>query len=505
MHNSFIKYTFIFGVATFISRIFGFIRDAVIAFIFGANSLTDAFFVAWRLPNTLRQIFAEGGFNAVFIPVYISLKQYNIDDAQKYVSSMFSYYTLVLSIITALAVIFSKVIVLVIAPGLSKNSEILETASNCVKIVFPYLILIGFVSFFMALLNTKGRFFIPAVSPALLNLSFIVFSLFFSSYLGIYSLAIGAIVGGILQVALTFYQAKKEGFYIRFTLKLHPKVKKTFQNLLPSTFTFGIDQISYILNTILASLIGAGVISYLYFANRIFQLPVGIVGNGLGNSLISVLSKHFASKDFKNFILDIENGIRFSLIASIPSTFGMLILGYEIIQVLFTRGAFEEKDTFYTYLALVGYAIGLIFSLAGKPLKSAYFSLGDYKTPVLCGFIGVIIGFFSALGLVFFFDMGVFGIALGLTISSFASFILMWKFFSFKIPKKNIFITALKSLLASLIFCILILALKLFVINKYIIVFGGIILAIFVYLLILKILKEELTNATLNKIFKKFS
>jgi len=120
MHNSFIKYTFIFGVATFISRIFGFIRDAVIAFIFGANSLTDAFFVAWRLPNTLRQIFAEGGFNAVFIPVYISLKQYNIDDAQKYVSSMFSYYTLVLSIITALAVIFSKVIVLVIAPGLSK-------------------------------------------------------------------------------------------------------------------------------------------------------------------------------------------------------------------------------------------------------------------------------------------------------------------------------------------------------------------------------------------------
>ena len=502
MQSNFIKYTFIFGIATFISRIFGFIRDAVIAFVFGANSLTDAFFVAWRLPNTLRQVFAEGGFNAVFIPVYTSLKKSNIDDAQKYVSSMFSYYTLVLSVITVFAVVFSKIIVLIIAPGFSKDIEILETASNCVKIVFPYLILIGIVSFFMALLNTKGRFFIPAVSPALLNLSFIIFALFLSPYLGIYSLAVGAIFGGILQVALTYYQVKKEGFSIKFTLKFHPKVKKTFQNLLPSFMTFGIDQISYILNTILASLIGAGVISYLYFANRIFQLPVGIIGNGLGNSLISVLSEHLASKDFEKFLSDIEKGIRFALIASIPSVFGMLILGREIIQVLFSRGAFGENDTFYTYLALAGYAVGLIFSLSGKPLKSAYFSLGDYKRPVLYGFIGVITGFFVSLTLVFFFNMGVFGIAFGLTVSSFVSFALMWKFFGFKIPKKSIIITGLKSFFASIVFSVFILALKPFIVNKYIMVFGEILIAISTYFLTLKILKEELVSIFFNKIVK---
>jgi putative peptidoglycan lipid II flippase len=503
MPSSFIKYTFIFAVATFISRIFGFVRDAVIAFVFGANSLTDAFFVAWRLPNTLRQIFAEGGFNAVFIPTYTSLKNKSQVEAQNYIYSMFSYYTLVLSFITVIAVIFSKWIVLIIAPGFAKNSEVLEVASNCVKIVFPYLILVGWVSFFMALLNTKGRFFLPAVSPALLNLSFIFFSFVFSKYLGIYSLALGALFGGVLQVVLTYYQVKKEGFIIKLTLKLHSKVKETFKSLIPSLMSFGIDQISYILNTILASLIGAGIISYLYFAQRIFQLPVGIIGNGLGNSLIPVLSKYYSSNDLKNFILDVERGIRFSIIASIPSAVGMVLIGKEIIEVLFGRGAFGEKDIFYTYLALLGYCGGLIFSLAGKPLKSGYFALGDYKTPVLSGFVGVVVGFLSAVVFVFFFGMGVFGIAFGLTVSSFVSFVLMWRFFRFSIPKKSILITGFKAGFSSFIFGILLIILKPLITNKLLLVFVCILLSVFVYIIMLKILKEELVNSIINKALKR--
>ena len=502
MPSKFVKNTLIFSIATFISRILGYVRDAVIAFVFGASYLTDAFFVAWRLPNTLRQLAAEGSFNAAFIPIYTKLKNEHPHRAQNYVSSLFSYYVLILSIITFFAVIFSKILVLVLAPGFSKNPQILETASNLVKIVFPYLILIGIVSFFTAVLNTKDRFFIPAVSPALLNLSFIAFAFFLSSHFGIYSLAFGALFGGFLQVLLTFFLFKKEGFKISFSFKFIDEIKTTLNRLLPAFASFGVSQFGFVVDTILASLIMAGAISYLYYANRIFQLPIGVFAVGLGNALLVSLSKYYAEKNQNAFDKDLNNGLRLAVVISLPASIGMIVLGKEIIEILFQRGQFSQTDTNYTYQALIGYAVGLLFYTLTRPFKSAFFAKEDVKTPLYSTIAGILGSILFAVVFVFILNFGVFGLALASSTAGIINLIYLYYFYDGFINKKAFLITFFKSSIASFFMAVAIYALKPFINNSFVLVFSGILLAIFVYFGVLILLKEDIVKNLLKRRFK---
>ncbi len=381
MKGQFLLNTIAFSSATLISRILGYLRDATVAYIFGANPLTDAFFVAWRLPNTLRQLIGEGSFNAAFIPIYTQEEKESGESAKNYASSLFTYYTLVLSVITVFVVLFADIFVKILAPGFIEKGNFQETV-NLVKVVFPYLVLVGWVSFFMALLNTKDRFFIPAVTPALLNLSFIFSAFLLSDKFGIYALAYGALAGGILQVLIQFPLLKKENLLLKPSLKPHPKIKETLKRLIPAFASFGVSQFAFVIDTVIASFLVGGAISYLYYGNRIFLLPMGLFAIGLGNALLVSLSKHFSNRNMESFDHDVNMGIKLSFFISIPAVVGMLVLGIEIIDVLLLRGAFTKEDALLTYYALAGYSLGLTGYALTRPFKSAFFAIGDTKTPL---------------------------------------------------------------------------------------------------------------------------
>jgi len=488
--SHFLKNTFFFSVATFISRILGYLRDATVAFIFGANPLTDAFFVAWRIPNTLRQLVAEGSFNAAFIPIYSELTKKNPDLAERYLSSLFSIYTLLLSVITVFAVFFSDFIVGIIAPGLSEKGT-LQEASSLLKIVFPYLVLVGWVSFFMAVLNTRDRFFIPAVSPAVLNLSFIFFAFLLSPYYGIYSLAFGAVVGGVLQVLIQLPLLIKERISISISFRSLPEIKETFRRLIPAFASFGVSQFAFIVDTVIASFLVGGAISYLYYANRIFQLPIGIFAIGVGNALLVSLSKHMSESNNTAFSNDLNAGLRFAIFVSIPATLGMIVLGKEIITALLERGSFSSYDTDLTYLALIGYSVGLTGYALTRPIKSAFFSVGDTKTPLYSTIFGLLVSIVLALIFGFLFGWGVFGLALASSAGGISGFFYLYFFSRFEIHLRELLETFLKTVASGLVMVLFIFFLKNAVENVYVQVFVGVISGAFIYFSVAYLLKES--------------
>jgi integral membrane protein MviN len=493
----FLKNTFIFSIATLISRVLGYLRDAVVAYYFGANPATDAFYVAWRLPNTLRQLVAEGSFNAAFIPIYTQEYSKSPENARWYASSLFTYYTIVLIILTLLVIIFAPYFVKIIAPGFANKGNF-DLTVELVRWIFPYLILIGWTSFYMALLNTKDRFFIPAVAPALLNLAFVITSVFLSYSMGIYSLAVGALLGGFLQLILQFPLAIKEGLIVKPTFTIHPEIKTTLKKLGPAFLSFGVSQFAFVIDTVLASFLMAGAVTYLYYGNRIFQLPLGVFIIGLGNALLVSLSKNYANKDFETFRKDLTLSLKFSIFISMPATIGMIFLGKEIIDVLLVRGAFNEKDAQLTYYALIGYGLGLLGYSLTRPFKSAFFAMGDTKTPLYSTMIGIMGSIISAVVLTFVLNFGVFGLAFASSLGGYINAIYLYKHFKMKIDLKEIFKTFIKVSIAGFIMILFIEALKLLVFNKFIVVFVGILISGIAYLLINYLLKEDTTILFVN-------
>jgi putative peptidoglycan lipid II flippase len=498
----FLKNTFIFSIATLISRVLGYLRDAVVAYYFGANPATDAFYVAWRLPNTLRQLVAEGSFNAAFIPIYTQEYSKSPENAKWYASSLFTYYTIVLIILTLLVIIFAPYFVKIIAPGFANKGNF-DLTVELVRWIFPYLILIGWTSFYMALLNTKDRFFIPAVAPALLNLAFVITSVFLSYSMGIYSLAVGALLGGFLQLIIQFPLAIKEGLIVKPTFTIHPEIKTTLKKLGPAFLSFGVSQFAFVIDTVLASFLMAGAVTYLYYGNRIFQLPLGVFIIGLGNALLVSLSKNYANKDFETFRKDLTLSLKFSIFISMPATIGMIFLGKEIIDVLLVRGAFNEKDAQLTYYALIGYGLGLLGYSLTRPFKSAFFAMGDTKTPLYSTMIGIMGSIISAVVLTFVLNFGVFGLAFASSLGGYINAIYLYKHFKMKIDLKEIFKTFIKVSIAGFIMILFIEALKLFVFNKFIVVFVGILISGIVYLFVNYLLKEDTTILFVNIVRRK--
>ncbi|MFN4306097.1 murein biosynthesis integral membrane protein MurJ [Sulfurihydrogenibium azorense] len=499
---NFLKNTVIFSIATFISRILGYIRDAVVAFYFGSNQITDAFYVAWRLPNTLRQLAAEGSFNAAFIPIYTQESQKSYENAKEYVSSLFSYYTIVLSVITVFVVLFAEGFVKLIAPGFSEKGN-LQLTADLVRLVFPYLILIGWTSFFMALLNTKDRFFIPGIAPALLNLSFIFSAVFLSNYLGIYALAVGALLGGFLQFLIQMPQVYKEGLLFKPTLKKHPAINTTLKKMVPAFASFGVSQFSFIIDTLLASFLYAGAVTYLYYGNRIFQLPLGLFIIGLGNALLVSLSKYYAEGNIQAFKKDLTLSFKVSIFISLPAMAGMIFLGKEIIDLLLVRGAFTEKDAFLTYYALVGYAIGLLGYAFTRPFKSAFFAVGDTKTPLVSTIVGLLSSMFFAVFFTFVLKWEVFGLALASSLGAYINSIYLYFKYQYELDLKGIFISFVKVLISTSVMVLVLELLKIFHLKLSVLVFGGILLSGLIYLILNILLKEDSALIFLNILKRK--
>ena len=310
---SLIKHSISFSFATLLSRVLGYVRDALIAYYFGVSHITDAFFVAFRLPNTFRRLLGEGGFNAAFVPIFA--KRIKEGTEKAFLNSVFTYYTLFNLLITLLGIVFSDWIIRLIAPSIAHKGYF-ELTVFMARFLFSYLFFIGLSAFFMALLNTKGVFFVPAFAQAIFNLVFALCLAFLAERIGYMALIIGVILGGLAQLLFNIPSALKKGLIPKPTLERDKDLNLLLRRLLPAIMGFGVAQLSFFIDTFLASFLALGTISYLYYANRIFQLPLGALSVGMANSLLSVLSY---GEDKRN---NITLAFRFITLLALPATGG---------------------------------------------------------------------------------------------------------------------------------------------------------------------------------------
>ena len=395
-----------FSFFTIISRILGYLRDILIAIFLGASIFADAFFVAFRLPNTFRRLFAEGTFNAAFIPSYTSAKFKNKKTGKIFADDVLSILLLILLLIVTIVEIFTPFLVYLIAPGFFSDDIKFNLAVEFTRITFPFLLFVSLSSFFSGILNSNNRFAAAAAAPIILNIILIISILV--SYLKGYNIArqlsYGVTIAGIVQlIFLVFFTFRFYVPKIRLSFKINNRVKFFFKKLLPSIFSSGVTQINILVGTIIASF-QSGAVSYLYYADRVYQINLAIAGIAVGTVSLPALSKAFQSKNYSK-ISSIQNkSIQLSLLLSIPASLGLIIASEEITNGLFGYGSFTLKDVAMTSEALKFFGYGIIAFAMVKILANFFFARDDTKTPfyisVFIVFMNIIISvsFFGQIG-----------------------------------------------------------------------------------------------------------
>lgn len=411
----------IVGIFTFFSRILGLARDILIANFFGSGMSADAFFVAFRIPNLLRRLFAEGSFSVSFIPVFTEyLQNRSKEDAFLMARVVLTFLVLILTVITILGIIFSPLIVRIIAPGFGGMGEKYALTVLLTRIMFPYIFLVSVLALFMGILNSLKHFAAPAMAPIFLNLSMIVALLFLIPYIRIptVGLAIGVIVGGIIQVVLQipFLMGKGLSFMPKWNLR-HPALKKIGMLMLPTIFGSAIYQINQLVGTLLASLLREGSVSYLYYADRLVQFPLGVFAIAISTAVLPSLSREAAEGDLVRLKETLSHALRLTMFITIPSMVGLIVLREPIIRLLFERGAFDSFATIMTARALLYYSLGLWAFAALRVFVSAFYSLQDTKTPVKVAVLAMVVNIiFSVILMRTPLEHG--GLALALSLAS---------------------------------------------------------------------------------------
>ena len=419
---------------TFLSRISGFVRDIFVASFLGAGILSDIFFIAFKLPNLFRRITAEGALTSALLPIYTKLiekknKAFAIKFYKVFIIKTFIY----LCILTLILQTLMPFIVYILAPGFSYNSIVVNQIISLARITIIFMPLISMVALIGVITNVSGKFWPFAVTPIILNLSLII-SCFFINDLWIIKsmpLAIATVVAGFIQLIFMFIIVKKYKILhvtkansndISLTDKYKGKdeirkyVKKTWNKFLPAAFGGGILQVNLLVDTILASLLGFGSVSYLYFADRVAQLPLGIIGVAISTSLLTSLSKSVAINDIKQFSRELITSLKIGLFFSIPALFVFINFSDLIISVLFKRGNFGFKESIETAHALKAYAFGIPAFIILKSCQPAFLAEGNTKTPMYIGFILLNLNIIFSLIMMRYFDHA--GIALATSITS---------------------------------------------------------------------------------------
>jgi putative peptidoglycan lipid II flippase len=396
-----IKSTSIVALSTFLSRIMGFIRDMIIASYFGASGLLDGFFVAFRIPNLVRRLVAEGSLTISFIPVYTDyLVNSGKEEALKLAQKTLSILLLVLLFIIFLGEVFSPQIVGLFAYGFTEPDKIeLTVALN--RVMFPYLFFVGLVAFSMGILNSRGYFFAPAFSPVLLNVGFIIGAIFFSQLFRepLYGLAMGVLLGGVLQLILQIPYLLRTGFRVRVSIDFkHPGIRRIFRMIGPALFGIAVYQINILMSTILASMLPSGSISYLYYSDRLTELVLGVFIISIGNVILPEMSKMSAQDNMEKLKELYISSIRAALFLAIPASIALITVGFPIISVLFMRGEFSSYHADMTYRALFFSSLGIASLSVLRITTPTFYSLKDTKTPVICAAISFVVnigaGFF---------------------------------------------------------------------------------------------------------------
>ncbi|MCM8792733.1 MAG: murein biosynthesis integral membrane protein MurJ [Candidatus Omnitrophica bacterium] len=426
---------------TFLSRILGFVRDILIARLFGTGSSIQAFVVAFRIPNVLRELIGEGSTNAVFVPVFSEYLIKNKGELFKIVNILFNILFIIFCMITFLGIVFSPQIVRIIAPGFIIDNYKFNLTILLTRIMFPYFIFIALTAYAMGILHTFKRFGLPALGPALLNISMIVFiliSYFFNE--PVIALALGVLVGGILQLVIQIPAIYRMDFRFRlFEIQIrHPVVNKITYLLIPRIFGSAIYQLNVFMDTVFASLthiVGEGAVAAIYYANRLVQFPLAVFGIALSTASLPVMSEQVAINDIERMKSTVSFSLRNIFFVMFPSSIGLFLLSHPIIKVLFERGNFNYYSTCITSWTLIFYSLGLVSFSAIKVLSSAFFSLQDTRTPVkttaLCLIINLI------LNSILMWPLKVGGLALASSISSTINFLLLFYLLEKRIGRFN--------------------------------------------------------------------
>jgi len=415
----------VIGIFTLLSRIFGFIRDMVVAWFFGAGMLTDAFFVAFRIPNMLRRLLAEGSLSMAFVPVFTEyLTKKGQTEAFSMAKSTIRVLSVVLVFISIIGIIAAPGIVRIMAPGfvgLKYDLTVLLT-----RIMFPYIFFVCLVALSMGILNVLGHFAAPALAPVFLNLAIIGAALFLSPFLQhpVIGLAIGVLIGGLLQLILQIpFLIKKGLFFWQKAPFYHPGVKRIIILMGPAVFGAAVQQINLFIGTLLASLLPDGSISYLYYADRLVEFPLGILAISLSVAVLPTFSRQAAGKNLSEWKNTFAYAMNLTFFITLPAMVGLMVLSQPIITLLLQHGEFSAHHTVLTARALVYYSVGLWAFSTVRILISAFYSLQDTKTPFKIATISVIMNILLSIGL-----MGPLlhcGLALATALSSMVNFVLL--------------------------------------------------------------------------------
>ena len=430
-----IKSTGTFSFFTLISRILGYIRDILIAIFLGTGPLADAFFVAFRIPNTFRRLFSEGTFNAAFVPSYASELSQGKDQSDKFANNVFNLLILGLFFIVVVVEICMPIFVFLIAPGFDGDNQKMELAINLTRITFPFLFFISLASFFSAILNSHNRFAIASSAPIILNIM-LIGVLFYGKFLNdqlVYYLSYAVTLSGVIQLIFLYIFVKR--FYlpkVTFKIEIDEKVKNFFKKLLPSIFSSGVTQINILVGTVIASF-QASAVSYLYYADRIYQINLAIAGIAIGTVILPQLSKYIQN-DKKDEIILIQNkALELSLFLSIPAAIALSIASEEIISALFGYGTFDEDGVKNSAKALFYFSLGLpAFSLI-KVFSSFFFARHNTRIPFYISLISVLLNI--TISIFYFKSIGFIIIPIATTISSWFNSILLFTF----LKKNNLF------------------------------------------------------------------
>ena len=422
-----IKSTGTFSFFTIVSRLLGYVRDILIAVFLGAGPLADAFFVAFRIPNTFRRLFSEGTFNAAFVPSYSSLLN-NKKESQKFANNILNLLIVGLFFLVLIIEILMPLFIFLIAPGFDGDYQKMELAISLTRITFPFLMFISLASFFSAILNSHNKFAIASAAPIILNI-LLIGVLLFGKILNdqlIYYLSYGVTLSGILQFIFLYLFVKKY-FSPKFKLhiKIDSKVKIFFKKLLPSIFSSGVTQINILVGTSIASF-QTSAVSYLYYADRIYQINLAIAGIAIGTVILPQLSRHVKNNKKEKINLIQNKALELSLFLSLPAAIALLIASEEIISSLFGYGSFDEESAKNSGKALFYFAIGLpAFSLI-KVFSTFFFARHNTKIPFFISLTSVLLNVF--ISIIFFKEVGFLIIPIATTISSWVNAVLLLLF-----------------------------------------------------------------------------
>ncbi len=429
MSRRLVKSTLVTGGMTLLSRISGFVRDMVLARLIGSSLAADAFFVAFRIPNFLRRIFGEGAFSQAFVPVFAEYHgKHEHRELREFVDYVAGVLGLALFIVTVIGILAAPLLIWLLAPGFAADAAKYDLTVQMLRIMFPYLLFISLVAMAAGVLNTLGRFGVPAFTPVLLNLCLIGAAVLWAPHAAepVVALAWGVFIAGIAQLLFQFPSLWRLRLLPRPRLGLkHAGVRRVFGLMLPAVFGVSVAQINLLINTILASFLVTGSVSWLYYSDRLMEFPIGVFGVALATVILPNLSKKHQRASHQSFSHTLDWALRWTWLVGLPATVGLIVLAGPMLVTLFNYGAFTVHDVNMTRLSLIAFSVGLLGFLLIKVLATGFYARQDMKTPVRVGVIALLANIGFSLSLVF--SLAHTGLALATSLAAFVNAGLLYR------------------------------------------------------------------------------